>query len=66
MEKLIAERYPVYAHADITVASRDVAHEVIVEEIIEARRDVPEMRCHRLNGLAALNRSVPRLTNLKC
>jgi shikimate kinase len=36
MEKLIAERYPVYALADITIASREVAHEVIVGEIIQA------------------------------
>lgn len=36
MEKLIAERYPVYALADITIDSRDVAHEAIVDEIIAA------------------------------
>jgi shikimate kinase len=35
---LIAERYPVYAEADLTVASRDVPHESIVEEIIAALR----------------------------
>ncbi len=34
MEKLIADRYPVYALADITIDSRDVAHEVMVEEIV--------------------------------
>jgi shikimate kinase len=33
---LMAERYPVYAAADITVMSRDVAHETIVNEIIAA------------------------------
>ena len=31
---LMAERYPVYAEADVTVMSRDVAHETIVNEII--------------------------------
>jgi shikimate kinase len=31
---LIDERYPTYAEADITVESRDVAHEAIVEDII--------------------------------
>jgi shikimate kinase len=36
MEKLIAERYPIYALADITVISRDVPHNVIVDEIIDA------------------------------
>jgi shikimate kinase len=36
MEKLIRERYPVYALADVTVESRDVPHELIVEELIGA------------------------------
>jgi len=34
MEQLIAARYPVYALADITIDSHDVAHEVIVEAIV--------------------------------
>ena len=33
---LIAERYPVYAEADLTVLSRDVPHEAIVDEIVAA------------------------------
>jgi shikimate kinase len=36
MRRLLAVRSPVYALADVTVASRDVPHEVIVGEIIEA------------------------------
>jgi shikimate kinase len=36
MKRLMDERYPVYASADITVQSRDVPHEVIVTEIMEA------------------------------
>jgi len=36
LQRLIDERYPVYAMADATVESRDVSHEVIVEETIEA------------------------------
>ena len=36
MEKLIADRYPIYALADLTIDSRDVAHEVMVEEIVRA------------------------------
>lgn len=36
MQRLMDERYPVYASADITVSSRDVPHEVIVAEIVEA------------------------------
>ncbi len=35
MRNLIETRYPVYALADITVESRDVPHEVIVNEILE-------------------------------
>ena len=33
---LMAERYPIYHEADVTVMSRDVAHETIVNEIIAA------------------------------
>ncbi len=36
LARLIAERYPVYAEADVTVISRDVAHDTIVAEIISA------------------------------
>lgn len=36
MEKLIGDRYPVYAQADIVIESRDVTHELIVEEIVQA------------------------------
>jgi shikimate kinase len=36
MKKLMAERYPVYAEADVTVESCDVPHEVIVTAVIEA------------------------------
>jgi len=36
LDKLIRERYPYYAQADVTVMSRDVAHETIVAEIITA------------------------------
>ncbi len=36
IDKLIAERYPVYAEADIQVQSRDVAHDVVIDDILEA------------------------------
>jgi len=36
MKELMQARYPVFATADITVESRDVPHEVIVDEIIAA------------------------------
>ena len=34
--RLIEEREPVYQHADLTIWSRDVPHEKIVDECIEA------------------------------
>jgi shikimate kinase len=34
LTRLIDERYPVYAEAELTVESRDVPHETIVNEII--------------------------------
>lgn len=36
LNRLIEERYPVYAGAEITLQSREVPHEVIVDEIIAA------------------------------
>jgi shikimate kinase len=34
IRQLMAERYPVYAEADVTVVSREVSHEIIVNEIV--------------------------------
>ena len=36
MKRLMEERYPIYAEADVTVESRDVPHEVVVNEIIDS------------------------------
>jgi shikimate kinase len=36
VERLIGEREPVYQHADLTIWSRDVPHEKIVDECIDA------------------------------
>src|SRR3954451_6229870 len=36
--RLIGEREPVYQHADITICSRDVPHDRIVDECLEALR----------------------------
>jgi shikimate kinase len=36
LRRLLKERDPVYAQADVTVHSRDVPHEVIISEIIAA------------------------------
>jgi shikimate kinase len=35
---LIEQRYPIYAEAELTVLSRDVPHEAIVDEIVAALR----------------------------
>ena len=39
MKKLMEERYPIYAEADVTVESRDVPHDVIVGALIDALAD---------------------------
>jgi shikimate kinase len=39
IERLIAERYPVYAEAPIHIQSRDVAHDVVVDDILTALAD---------------------------
>lgn len=44
MRNLMAARYPVYAEADLTVESRDVQHEVIVNEIVVALAASPLLR----------------------
>jgi shikimate kinase len=36
LRRLVDERYPIYALADVTVQSRDVAHDKIVDEIVAA------------------------------
>lgn len=39
LEKLISDRYPVYAEADIAIDSNAGAHETVVESIIAALRE---------------------------
>ena len=36
LRRLMQERDPVYAEADVTVHSRDVPHEIIIAEIVSA------------------------------
>lgn len=36
LRRLMRDRYPVYALADVTIHSRDVAHDVVADEIIAA------------------------------
>ena len=43
MRRLMDVRYPTYAKADITLDSRDVAHEVIVAECLEALARSPQL-----------------------
>jgi shikimate kinase len=40
LRRLMAERYPVYAQSDVTVQSRDVPHDTVVDEIIQGLRDL--------------------------
>jgi shikimate kinase len=39
VDRLLAERNPVYAEADINVQSRDVAHDVVISDILAALDD---------------------------
>src|SRR5438105_11355702 len=41
MRRLIDEPYPVYEKADVTVASRDVAHTAVVNDVIKALAQWP-------------------------
>jgi shikimate kinase len=39
LERLISERYPIYAEAEIHVQSRDVAHDQVIDDILTALAD---------------------------
>lgn len=39
MEKLMAERYPIYAEADLTVESREGPHDRVVKAVVQALRE---------------------------
>ena len=47
VERLLEERSPIYQHADIAIWSRDVPHEKIVEECIDA---LHALLCHETSG----------------
>lgn len=36
LEKLIEDRYPIYAEADVTVISRDVPQDVVASDVVDA------------------------------
>ena len=42
MQALMDQRYPIYGEADVVVQSRDVPHDVIVDEIIEGIGKLPK------------------------
>ena len=46
MRQLMEARYPIYATADITVESRDLPHETVVGEIIDALVNHPLLTSH--------------------
>jgi len=51
MKKLMAERGPIYAKADITVESRDVPHDIIVGAVADAL--AAELGCEAVSGEVA-------------
>lgn len=60
LKKLMELRYPIYAEADVTVLSRDVAHDMVLEDVISALetylklRDpaMPELNAQKPDSLA--------------
>jgi len=57
LRRLIDERYPIYSEADITVESRDVPHDTIVDEIVaelRARYGLDPIACAVTPGEIAL------------
>jgi shikimate kinase/3-dehydroquinate synthase len=57
MRALMEARYPVYAEADLTVESRDVAHDLIVTEVLDGLRRHPLM--HAPDGAPPPFRAMP-------
>ncbi len=43
LKRLMKERYPIYAEADVTVESREVAHDTIVDEIVAGLCGCPRL-----------------------
>jgi shikimate kinase len=46
LAKLMTQRHPVYAEADLTVLSRDVAHDAIVDDIATGLAPLLAAACH--------------------
>jgi shikimate kinase/3-dehydroquinate synthase len=56
MQRLLAEREPIYAQADVTVCSREASHETVVEEVLSA------LEAH-VRGRSAAPQSLPQMKN---
>lgn len=50
LRELMDKRYPVYAEADLTITTRNVPHEVVVGEIIEALADRLDVAASEQHG----------------
>src|SRR5690606_27727124 len=47
LEKLVEERYPIYAEADVTVVSRDVPQDVVADDVVAAVLAYLQRQDHR-------------------
>ncbi len=47
MRRLIEERYPVYGQADVTVMSRNVPHDLVVSDVVDALCEHLDLLQHR-------------------
>ena len=54
--RLISEREPVYQHADLTIWSRDVPHEKIVEECVDALHARLRANAEQPSGIMSASR----------
>jgi shikimate kinase len=50
LKRLIDERYPTYAEADLTIESREVPHDVIVDEIVAGLCSQPRLIAAKAAG----------------
>lgn len=59
LERLMAERYPVYAEADIVVESRDAPHDSVVSSILDELARHEERASSTTEGARPLGRAAP-------
>ena len=64
LRRLMEERYPIYAEADLTVESRDVPHETIVDEILAGLQDRVSRAGRRRVMTAPIRASEPIVVNV--